>query len=303
MKRRDFIRTSAAAGLTLPFIAPAFGNINHSYVDQIGLQLYTVRNQMAKDPLATLKAIKKAGYAQVEGDDPASYNQLMPMIKEAGLTSLSTFFPWPYLTGRWDLVEAEGMKPAHKNFAGVVDSAKQLGMNYLVFGYLRKEERGTLDDFHKVAEELNKAGEQCNAAGIKLCYHNHAFEFQPIQGKVPYDILIEETDPDKLHFELDVFWASLAGHEPISLMKKLGDRITLLHLKNKKPGTPLIYDEGKVPTDAFRELNDGVIDIEGILSLAKKNGVEQCFVEQDQSPDPIQSITQSINYLRSVEDK
>ena len=303
MKRRDFIRTSAAAGLSIPFIAPAFGKINHPYVDQIGIQLYTVRNLMAEDPQATLKAIKEAGYAQVEGGDPATYDSMMPMLKDLGLTSRSTFFPWPYLTGRWDLVEAEGMKPAHSDFAGVVDSAQKLGMDYLVFGYMRKEERQTLDDYHKIAEELNKAGEQCNAAGIKLCYHNHAFEFEPIDGKVPYDILIDETDADKLHFELDVFWSSLAGHEPIPLMKKLGDRTTLLHLKNKKQGTPLIYDEGTVPVDAFQELDDGVIDIKEILLLAEKNGVEQCFVEQDQSPDPIESITQSVHYLHSVEDK
>ena len=303
MKRRDFIRTSAAAGLSLPFIAPAFGKMNHPYVDQIGIQLYTVRNQMAEDPLATLKAIKEAGYAQVEGGDPATYDKMMPMLKDVGLTSQSTFFPWSYLTGRWDLVESEGMKPAQKDFAGVVDSAKKLGMKYLIFGYMTPAERETLDDYHKIAEELNKAGEQCNEAGIKLCYHNHAFEFKPIDGKVPYDVLIEEVDPDKMTFELDVFWSSLAGHEPIPLMEKLGDRITLLHLKNKKQGTPMIYDEGKVPVDAFQELDDGIIDIEKILLLAEKNGVEQCFVEQDQSPDPIQSINQSIDYLRSVESK
>ncbi len=303
MKRRDFIRTSAAAGLSLPFMAPAFGKTAHPYVDQMGIQLYTVRNQMAEDPLATLKAIKEAGYAQIEGGDPATYAEMSPMLDDLGLASYSTFFPWPYLTGRWDLVKSEGMEPTEKDFAGVVETAQKLGMKYLVFGYMRKEERQTLDDYHKIAEALNKAGEQCNAAGIKLCYHNHAFEFEPMDGKVPYDVLIDETDADKLHFELDVFWSSLAGHEPLPLMEKLGERMTLLHLKNKKEGTPLIYDEGQVPVDAFQELNDGVIDIQDILVLADKLGVSQCFVEQDQSPDPLQSIAQSFNYLRSVEDK
>ena len=303
MNRRDFIRTSAAAGLSIPLITPAFGKLAHPYVDQIGIQLYTVRNQMAEDPVATLRAIKAAGYDQVEGGDVAVYQKIMPILNDMALGSRSTFFSWPYLTGRWDLVEAEGMKPTEKDFAGVVESAKKLGMDYLVFGYMRPEERETLDDYHKIAEELNKAGEQCNAAGMKLCYHNHAFEFEPIDGKVPYDILIEETDADKLHFELDVFWSSLAGHEPIPLMKKLGKRTTLLHLKNKQEGTDLIYDESKVPAEAFQELNDGVIDIQAILELAEELGVEQCFVEQDQSPDPIQSINQSISYLQSIETK
>ncbi len=303
MKRRDFIRTSAAAGLSLPLISSAFGKVQHPYVDQIGLQLYTVRNQMAENPLATLKAIQAAGYAQIEGGNPATEQSMIAMAKDVGLSSQSSFFPWPYLTGRWDLVEAEGMKPAAKDFAGVVESAQKLGMNYLVFGYMRKEERQTLDDYHRIAEKLNEAGEQCNAAGIKLCYHNHAFEFEPIDETVPYNILIDETDADKLHFELDVFWSSLAGHEPLPLMKKLGNRITLLHLKNKKRGTPLIYDESTVPIDAFQELDDGVIDIKKILLLAEKNGVEQCFVEQDQSPDPIQSISQSAKYLHAIENK
>ena len=301
MKRRDFIRTSAAASLSIPLLAPAFGRVNHPYVDQIGIQLYTVRNQMAQDPQATLNAIKAAGYAQVEGGDPTTYQQMMPMVKAAGLTTQSTFFPWTYLTGRWDLVEGE--KPTSKEFASVVEAAQKLGMNYLIFGYMTPAERQTLDDYRKIAEKLNKAGEQCNEAGIKLCYHNHAFEFKPIEGKLPYNILIEETDADKLYFELDVFWSSLAEHEPIPLMERLSDRIKLLHLKNKKQGTPLIYDESKVPVEAFQELNDGVIDIEKILVLAEKIGVEQCFVEQDQSPDPIQSINQSIDYLHSVENK
>ncbi|MGB3777918.1 MAG: sugar phosphate isomerase/epimerase [Tunicatimonas sp.] len=303
MKRRTFLRTSAAASLSLPLVPLAFGKVSHPYVDQIGLQLYTVRNQMAENPLATLKAIQAAGYAQIEGGNPATEQSMIAMAKDVGLSSQSSFFPWPHLTGRWDLVEAEGMKPTAKDFAGVVESAQKLGMNYLVFGYMRKEERQTLDDYHRIAEKLNEAGEQCNAAGIKLCYHNHAFEFEPIDGTVPYDILIDETDADKLHFELDVFWSSLAGHEPLPLMKKLGNRITLLHLKNKKRGTPLIYDESTVPIDAFQELDDGVIDIKKILLLAEKNGVEQCFVEQDQSPDPIQSISQSAKYLHAIENK
>ena len=300
MKRRDFIRTSAAAGMGIPLIAPAFGKVYNPYIDQIGLQLYTVRNLMADDPQGTLRAIKEAGYAQVEGGDPATYGELLPMIKDAGLTSQSIFFPGSYITGRWDLVKTQ---PASTDFASVVEAAQKLGMNYLVFGYMMPAEREVLDDYYTVAEALNKAGEQCNEAGIKLCYHNHAFEFKPIDGKVPYELLIEETDADKLHFELDVFWSSLAEHEPIPLMEKLGDRITLLHLKNKKEGTPMIYDEGEVPPEAFQELDEGVIDIKKILALAEKNGVEQCFVEQDQSPDPIQSIKQSMQYLHAVENK
>ncbi|MEK6478263.1 TIM barrel protein [Catalinimonas sp. 4WD22] len=301
MKRRDFIKQSAAASLSLSLVPSVFFREQNAYVDQIGLQLYTVRNQMAKDPSGTLKAIKAAGYSQVEGGNPLEYGNMLPMIKDAGLYSQSSFINQAYITERWDLQGANA--PEAKSIDAVIEAAEKHGLKYLVFGYLSKAERETLDQYKQYAERLNKAGEKCEQAGIHLCYHNHSFEFQPIDGKVPYDLLIEELDPRNVQFELDIFWASIGGHAPEKLMKKMKGQVRLLHLKNKKAGIADEYDEGKVPKDAFQEVGDGVIDVQKVLKLAPKVGVEQCFVEQDQSPDPIQSIAESTAYLKQIKSK
>lgn len=297
----------ATASLPLLMSQPLrfFKTHGSGYINEIGLQLYTVRDQMAQDPEGTLKAVQVAGYKQVEGGDIRAYPKLFPLIQAAGLTSQSTFFPNAFITERWDLVEAEGGQkpPASYTTDSIIEDAVKNDIKYLVFGYLRPEERQTIDDYKLVVERLNIMGEKCNQADIHLCYHNHSFEFMPINGTVPYELYIKEFEPDKVHFELDIFWASLGGYDPVELMERLHGRVKLLHLKDKKKGTKVIYDEGKVKKKAFQELGDGVLDILGILKVAEKTSVEQCFVEQDQSPDPIASIHQSIKYLQEVQEK
>ncbi|WPP50158.1 sugar phosphate isomerase/epimerase family protein [Catalinimonas niigatensis] len=301
MKRREFIKQSAVASLSLSLVPSMYFRQHNAYVDKIGLQLYTVRNQMAKDPAGTLKAIKAAGYSQVEGGNPLEYGNMLPMIKDAGLYSQSSFINQAYITERWDLQGDNA--PQSKSMDAVIEAAKKHNLKYLVFGYLTKAERESIDQYKQYAERLNQVGEQCEQAGIHLCYHNHSFEFQPINGQVPYEVLIKELDPKNVQFELDIFWASVGGHDPVKLMKKMKGQIRLLHLKNKKQGIADEYDEGQVPKDAFQEVGDGVIDIIKVLKLAPKAGVEQCFVEQDQSPDPIESIAQSTAYLKMIESK
>ncbi len=298
MKRRDFIKQSTAAGLSLSLVPSRYFRQQNEYVDNIGLQLYTVRNQMAEDPAGTLKAIKAAGYSQVEGGNPAEYGELLKMVKDAGLYSQSCFFNQAYITGGWKLQNME--VPKGDSIDAVIEDALKHDLKYLVFGYLMKQERETIEQFKMYAERLNKAGEKCEQAGIHLCYHNHSFEFKPINGQMPYEVLIEEFDPKNIQFELDIFWASVAGHDPVKLMNKMKGKIRLLHLKNKKQGIADEFDEAKVPKDAFQEVGDGVIDIQKILELAPKAGVEQCFVEQDQSPDPLASIAQSEEYLIQI---
>ena len=301
MKRRDFLQKSAAASLSLSLLPSVYFREQNAYIDQIGLQLYTVRNQMAKDPAATLKAVKAAGYSQVEGGNPAEYGNMLPMIKDAGLYSQSSFFSQAYITERWDLQGSNA--PRSRNPESVIEDAQKHGIKYLIFGYLSKAERESLDHYRQYAERLNKMGEKCEQAGIHLCYHNHSFEFQPMDGTTPYDVLIEEFDPNNVQFELDIFWASLGGHAPEKLMKKMKGKVRLLHLKDKLAGVSDEYDEGKVPVDAFQELGDGVVNIRKVLQLAPKVGVEQCFVEQDQSPDPVKSIAQSTAFLRDLKGK
>ena len=298
--RRNFIKHTAMTGAGISLLGMALPSCsealaNSAYLDTIGLQLWTVRNQLEQDPQATLQAVKDYGYKQIELMDTTQYEQLSPIAKDLGLNINSSFMNFTLLTGRWDL---KGLTPP-ENYGpeNLLEEVQQMGLSHLVFGYMLPAERSSLDDYKNISEKLNQFGEQCNAAGIQLCYHNHSFEFEPMEGSTGFDVLLERVEPDKMKFELDVFWASIAGVEPVGLMKQMEGRLGLLHLKDKLKDTPVIYNEGKVPPEAFKELGNGVVDMAGVLTEAEKQNVTYCMVEQDASPDPIKSIGESMAYL------
>jgi sugar phosphate isomerase/epimerase len=298
MKRRTFLKTTAAAGVAATLSQPllAIPNLipqDSKYKDTIGLQLWTVRNQMAEDKKATLKAIADAGYKQVELGDTNTAAELIPICKDLGMNVTSSFLNWAAIC-------TPGAKDV-PTLDKVLEEAKAAELKHLVFGYINKENRATADHYKKHAETANKFGEKCNAAGIKLCYHNHSFEFEKIEGeKTGFDLLMELFDNDCCKFELDVFWAKLGGWDPIETLNKLDGRVTQVHLKDLIKDAEICYDEGKVPHEAFKELGNGTIDMAEIMTVSEKIGVEQCHVEQDQSPDPIVSIGQSMTHLKTL---
>ncbi|MEM6980546.1 MAG: sugar phosphate isomerase/epimerase family protein [Planctomycetota bacterium] len=266
------------------------------YLDRIGLQLYTVRDQMKQDPKSTLKAIADAGYRQVElmsiDEDAIG---LAGMARDAGLMVHSGFMDFNVITA-----------PDRKDVASInqtIEWAERIGLRHIVFGYIARTQRDTADKCRAIASRTNTAAEATRKAGMRMCYHNHAFEFGTLgegdQSTTAFDIFIERFDPQFVEFELDVFWAKIGGHDPLELMKRLAGRISQVHLKDLQEGTPVIFDEAKVPKTAFEELGDGVIPIPNVMRLAKSIGVDQCHVEQDQSPAPLQSISQSAAFLRS----
>lgn len=296
MYRRTFIKRSAqaAALTTISFSIPACMSNSNDYASTLGIQLWTVRDLLTTDPLATLQAIKEAGYYQVEMMNTEQFKQLKPLIDDVGLVVKSSFIDWSLLTGGWDLREET---PLPYNFDYVVEHAEKNGLSELVFGYMMPEERKTLDDYRRISDKLNEAGELCQSANIQLCYHNHSFEFEPMEGSNGYDVLIERLDPSLVKFELDVFWSSLAGVPPVPLMERLKDRIHLLHLKDKMEGVPIIYDESVVPDEAFKPLGKGVVDLESVIAAAPEAGVKYCLVEQDQSPNPLKNIVVSQQFV------
>lgn len=293
MNRRHFLSSTCASAISIPFLRPAslFAQKNeNTYLKNIGLQLWTVRNQLAEDAFGTLKAVANAGYKQVElmrvmGDA----DKIVPVAKDLGMAVTSAFIDWQSLGNpQGDDVPS---------FDKILEKAQEKQLKFLVFGYIGKGHRETADHFKSHAEAANRAGEKCKKAGIQLCYHNHSFEFKPVDGTTGWDVLVDEFDAGLVQFELDVFWVQIGGLNPIKAMKKLDGRIAQLHLKDIQAGTGTIYDEGQVPHEAFQELGDGTIDMNAIIELGEKIGVKQCHVEQDQSPNPIASIGQSMNHL------
>jgi sugar phosphate isomerase/epimerase len=297
--RRQFIRDAAlgAGGAAL-----ALGTSSILRADPfgmpIGLQLYTVRKEMQKDLEGTLKKVAAIGYPEVElysffGKTPA---QMKRLLDQARLTAPSGH------TTAHDLRENPQAK---------VDYAKQLGLSYLVCAFPAPANPNlfkgnisrdlTLDDWKWLAGFFNRVGERANQAGIHFCYHGHNFEFRKYDGVVAYDYLLEHTDPQLVNFEMDCYWVSRAGLDPVAYFEKYPGRFPLLHIKDMKPGFAPTTDlaEG---AKAFTEVGRGVINWKRIFQYARRAGMKYYFVEQDVCSDPIfQCIKISYEYLHHLQ--
>jgi sugar phosphate isomerase/epimerase len=281
VSRRSFLRAGSSAAALC-----AFGRARQ--LQAIGVQLYTVRNVLPEKPAETLRAIEAIGYREVEATF-ATLDAIWPSLKATSLKPVSM-----HLDSK-DVTKGSG-----DNLSRVVDKVKAHGFEYAVFPYLPPDERGGLDVIRKLAATLNAAGERCRAAGLHFCYHNHAFEFQPMGGTFPFKVLLEETDPKLVGIEMDCFWVSVAGHDPVEVLKAHGSRIPLLHLKDKAKDTPVRYNES-VPKATFKEVGNGVIDWPAVLSAAAAENVQHYFVEQDQTPgNPVDSLKASYGYLSKL---
>jgi sugar phosphate isomerase/epimerase len=254
----------------------------------IGVQLYTVRNVLPKHPLETLQAIQAIGYREVETGG-VSIESIWPALEKTDLKATSAHIDSKLVTAG-----------PEDELARTLADLKRRGFTYAVFPYLPPNERGGLDVIKAFAEKLNRAGAKAHAAGLDFCYHNHAFEFQPMGGSAPIHVMVENTDPKLVGFEIDCFWASVAGHDPAELISHLSGRVHLLHLKDKARDTPVRYNES-VPPATFKEVGNGVIDWPAVLKAADAAGVQRYFVEQDQTPgDPVASLRQSFAYLSKL---
>ncbi|HEV2444668.1 MAG TPA: sugar phosphate isomerase/epimerase, partial [Candidatus Sulfopaludibacter sp.] len=258
--RRQFLQ-SAAASAALPA-----SRLPARQLGAIGVQLYTVRNILPQKPAETLAAIKAIGYREIEATY-AGLDRIWPAVAESGLKPASIH------------LDNTLMNPGKEDdLARAIDQVKKWGFAYAVFPYLPPAERGGLEKIRELTDKLNRAGETCNAAGIRFCYHNHAFEFEPMQGTTGFQVMIDHLDPKLCGFELDCFWVSVAGHDPAELLGTLSGRVPLVHLKDKPAGFPVMYKES-VDRATFKEVGNGSIDWPAVLRAAASAGVEHYFVE------------------------
>lgn len=263
-----------------------------------GVQLYTVRDLVVKQPLATLQAIADIGYREVE----MLRNQvktLMPLMKRVNLTPVSLHFETPLLTGNWTAWKHADMPPIEPGvtYEDCVALARDHGFRYIVFNYLTPEERLGLDFYKSLANKLNAAARKAQEAGLRFCYHNHDFEFQPKPGGRPIDVLLKDLDPKLIGLEVDAFWVSMAGVNAAQFIREHADRVEMVHLKDRKPRTPVHYDIATVPNDTFRELGGGDLPLLNILKAVSQSKARHIFVEQDFSDDPIASLRRSYAFL------
>jgi sugar phosphate isomerase/epimerase len=282
--RRSFVKQIVAgAGAYGMASSAASGETKHR---AIGVQLYTVRSIILNNPAQVLKAIDEIGFREAEVIW-ASLDKIWGDLKHTKLKAVSIH------------MDSQLFKPGNRDqLDSALNDVKEKGFEYVVYPAVPRPERNSdLEFFRALADILNEVGTKCHKLGLQLCYHNHAFDFRPIGSTTPLETLLTRTSRESLALEVDVFWVSVAGHDPVEFLNKYSGRIPLLHLKNKGEGLPVQFNES-VPASAFRAVGDGSLDVPAILKAATSIGTKHFFVEQDQTPgDPIVSLRESYAYL------
>jgi len=292
--RRDFLRISASGAIgAMAFSQYGFKADNMS--SGIGLQLYTIRDAMMIDVPGSLKKVADIGYRYLElasyadgkfyGMAPRDFSK---MVNDLGMEILSSHTQ----------VEAQGI--TLENAKKMTADHAELGVKYCVQPWVVEEARKTIASFQKMAADWNKVGEIMKASGIRFGYHNHNFEFAPLEGKVPYyDVFLAELDKDLVTMELDLFWATKAGQKPVEMFKKYPGRFQLFHMKDMFTKQAPFYTTTGV-TD-FAPVGEGLINFREILAAKDTAGLKYLIVEQDQSREgkPFDDIRTSFENLKT----
>jgi len=276
--RREFLTALGAVGLTgAGLVSSGCSKAGAGRrLDRIGVQLYTVRDTMEEDVERTLERVAAIGYSDVEfaGYFDRTPRQIRAALDENGLSAPAAHMSLELLENDWE---------------SMVDVAGTVGHQYLVVPSIAADERTSLDDYRAVAQRFNRLGEQANAAGLALGYHNHDFEFEPMDGQVPFDVLLAETDPALVAFEMDLFWIITAGGDPSAYFRDHPGRFHLVHVKD-------MAEDGSMV-----DVGAGTIDFASLFALSEVAGIRHYIVEHDRPADPFESIAASYRYLRGLE--
>jgi sugar phosphate isomerase/epimerase len=283
MPRREFVELMAAGaagvGTRPSFLVPR----PSTRLGPIGLQLYTVRDLMKQDFEGTLARVAGIGYREVEfaGYFDHSPQQIRAALAHNGLAAPAAHVPFDAIESDWD---------------ATLHTAALIGHRYVVCAWIPEERRRTVDDWRRVGQRLNQAAAACRAAGLGFAYHNHSYEFVPLEGHLPYDVLLASTDPALVRLELDLFWITYGGGDPLAYFRRWPGRFPLVHVKDMTPKPAPDVAPERVMADVGR----GSIDWRRIFARAQDAGIEHYFVEHDQPADPLASIRASFDYLRRL---
>jgi len=290
--RRNFIKQASLASAGFAFTKNGLSPNKQL----IGLQLYTVRDQIAKDPDGVLGKVAGIGYNSVElmgygngkyfGLTPA---QLAALLKKHRLVSPSGHY----------MMMNYFMKNDRNDLKDNIAAAVTLGHKFITIPFLTDNMRTSLDDYKRLAAKFNEAAVEAKKSGLRLAYHNHDFEFKDWGGgKTGFGILLKETDPSLVFFEMDMYWVVRAGHNPIQLIRANPGRFKMWHIKDMSQKEPASYTvEGQ---QYFAEVGAGIIDFKDIFRHKKESGMEYFFVEQDQTSEPVfDAITKSYRYVKT----
>ncbi|NML65138.1 sugar phosphate isomerase/epimerase [Hymenobacter sp. RP-2-7] len=288
-KRREFLKQAgalAAVAYAQPgqlLAAPA------AAITKVGIQLYSLRDYIGQSTKSVLAKVAQAGYQEVEtyGYSPATgFWGMQPAEFKAALAAQGLTTP----SGHYGL-DGYFRDGSETELNGIIAAAKGCGQTYVVVPSLDGKLLQSVADFKTIASRLNQAGKRCQAAGLRIGYHNHNFEFKPLGGTTLYEVLLKETDPKLVDFEMDIYWVVRAGQDPLELIKAHPGRFPLWHVK----------DMNKTRPELNTEIGTGSIDFRQLAAHAQEAGLKHLFMEQENfSLDAYQSITQSAAYMKNT---
>ena len=284
-KRRDFLKLGGnlAAGLAIAPMACKLMTKDEAEkaTAPFGLQLYTLRDDLPKDPKGVLKQVASYGYKQIEGYEGSlglfwgmSNTDFKKYMDDLGMNFISSHCDYK------------------KDFEKKAAEAAAIGMKYLMCPWLGPQK--SLDDFKRAAEDFNAKGEICKKNGIRFAYHNHDYSFQMLEGQLPQEVMMNMTDPSLVDYEMDIYWVVTAGQDPEAWMKKYKNRFRLCHVKDRTKGSTEKADSCT--------LGEGSINYSKILKTAKENGMEYYIVEQEKyaGTTPLKAAEADAAYMKKL---
>ncbi len=311
MNRRYFMSSSAAALAT----ASATTIAKTGAQQRFGLQLFSIPKMLEQDFRGTIAFIAGLGYSEVELYGPypfsapeaiAHWRSITPQLGFSG----SGFFGLTAVQVHSILQEHRLTAPSlhtdlltlESGMGALAEAAHVFGATYVTLPAIPADQRKTLDDYKHMADRFNAIGNQARRHGVKFAYHNHGYGFHEMQGEIPLKLMLRQTDPRLVFFEMDIYWTTAGGGDPIQLLKDYPTRYKMMHLKDMKERLLFKGDGGDSSPwielfPYMTSVGDGVLDIRGIVSQAQRSGVEHLFVEQDMVADPQVALRRSADFL------
>ena len=320
MRRNEFIKQiSAATALTLLGVEQLSAReTKNKTLDKIGLGLFSLPSLLEKDFEGGIQMLADMGYSELELYGPYEFSQqsakdrwdsIIPMVGFSGsgffgrtaaeVKSVFTEYGMSVPSIHTDLDTMEN------NINAFAEPAEVLGFEYITLPSIPDERRKTMDDYKKMADTFNTIGKNAKKIGLKLAYHNHGYGLQEVDGQVPFQVMMDATDPELVFLEMDVFWTIAGRANPAEYLKKYSGRYHMMHVKDMKPITYFAGDGSDAPQwiELFPKMTtagDGDIDLNAILKTAKENGVKHFFVEHDMVQQPEIALKRSFDYLRNI---
>jgi sugar phosphate isomerase/epimerase len=315
--RREFIKEiGLSAGLMSTFgINPVIAQLKKE--NKLGIQLFSIPKMLSEDFVKGIKMLADQGYKELEffGPYPFSTENAKKGWEAAGKMlgfSGSGYFGYSAMEVA-KILNDHGLKSPgthsdletlENNMPALGEAANIMGWKYVTLPAIPDDRRKSIDDYKRIADAFNKIGENAKKNGLRFGYHNHGYGIIPVNGQRPLEIILKNTDPDLVYFEMDIFWTTCGGADPIELLKAYPNRYKMLHIKDMKEKKLFSGDGGSmgdwIPMfPLMASAGDGVLDLKNIMKTAKKIGVEHFFVEQDMVAYPNIALKKSADFLIS----